>query len=165
MSLGYPVEESDSPLEFLPIDRLSPGLKHPCQDHMLGSEGRVWWLGRTRLDSPCSYPCPQPLFRDLCTKAWLTQDTLLPLMEKVLAFAKHLELVVPACMQVSGRGRHLVGTCPARLLTPSLPPPPRPGDSAGGAPLRGPRVPGAGAEPAEAAPGRGPQGLLPEDEP
>uniref|UniRef100_A0A8C7B3M4 Exocyst complex component 3 like 4 n=1 Tax=Neovison vison TaxID=452646 RepID=A0A8C7B3M4_NEOVI len=33
----------------------------------------------------------QPLFRNLCTKAWLTQDVLQPLMDKVVAFARHLE--------------------------------------------------------------------------
>ncbi|CAK6431749.1 unnamed protein product [Pipistrellus nathusii] len=37
----------------------------------------------------------QPLFRLLCTKAWLTEDTLRPLMDKVVAFAGHLERVVP----------------------------------------------------------------------
>ncbi|XP_075387693.1 exocyst complex component 3-like protein 4 [Tenrec ecaudatus] len=37
----------------------------------------------------------QPLFRLLCTKAWLTQDTLQPLMNKVVAFARQLELVAP----------------------------------------------------------------------
>ncbi|ELK01234.1 exocyst complex component 3-like protein 4 [Pteropus alecto] len=41
----------------------------------------------------------QPLFRVLCTKAWLTQDALLPIMEKVLAFTSQLELVVPARAQ------------------------------------------------------------------
>uniref|UniRef100_A0A8D0WNF8 Exocyst complex component 3 like 4 n=1 Tax=Sus scrofa TaxID=9823 RepID=A0A8D0WNF8_PIG len=35
----------------------------------------------------------QPLFRVLCTKAWLTQDVLQPLMDKVVAFAGHLERV------------------------------------------------------------------------
>ncbi|XP_066132069.1 exocyst complex component 3-like protein 4 isoform X2 [Saccopteryx bilineata] len=37
----------------------------------------------------------QPLFRALCTKAWLTQDTLQPIMDKVVVFAHHLEHVVP----------------------------------------------------------------------
>uniref|UniRef100_G1MIP7 Exocyst complex component 3-like protein 4 n=1 Tax=Ailuropoda melanoleuca TaxID=9646 RepID=G1MIP7_AILME len=37
----------------------------------------------------------QPLFRVLCTKAWLTQDVLQPLMDKVVAFARHLEHVAP----------------------------------------------------------------------
>ncbi|XP_053459190.1 exocyst complex component 3-like protein 4 isoform X1 [Nycticebus coucang] len=36
----------------------------------------------------------QPLFRVVCTKGWLTQDMLRPLMDKVLAFARHLEHVV-----------------------------------------------------------------------
>ncbi|KAL2789463.1 exocyst complex component 3-like protein 4 [Daubentonia madagascariensis] len=35
----------------------------------------------------------QPLFRVVCTKSWLTQDTLRPLMDKVVAFAHHLEHV------------------------------------------------------------------------
>ncbi|XP_027958240.1 exocyst complex component 3-like protein 4 [Eumetopias jubatus] len=37
----------------------------------------------------------QPLFRVLCTKAWLTQDVLQPIMDKVVAFARHLEHVAP----------------------------------------------------------------------
>ncbi|XP_057399570.1 exocyst complex component 3-like protein 4 [Balaenoptera acutorostrata] len=37
----------------------------------------------------------QPLFKVLCTKAWLTQDVLQPLLDKVVAFAGHLEHVVP----------------------------------------------------------------------
>ncbi|XP_030740877.1 exocyst complex component 3-like protein 4 [Echinops telfairi] len=37
----------------------------------------------------------QPLFRLLCTRAWLTQDALQPLMDKVVAFARQLELVAP----------------------------------------------------------------------
>lgn len=37
----------------------------------------------------------QPLFRTLCTKVWLTQDTLQPLMDKVVAFNRHLEHVAP----------------------------------------------------------------------
>ncbi|KAG8514424.1 Exocyst complex component 3-like protein 4, partial [Galemys pyrenaicus] len=36
----------------------------------------------------------QPLFSALCTKDWLTQDPLKPLMDKVVAFARHLEHVV-----------------------------------------------------------------------
>ncbi|XP_059771041.1 exocyst complex component 3-like protein 4 isoform X1 [Balaenoptera ricei] len=36
----------------------------------------------------------QPLFKVLCTKAWLTQDVLQPLLDKVVAFAGHLEHVV-----------------------------------------------------------------------
>uniref|UniRef100_A0A2K6FN26 Exocyst complex component 3-like protein 4 n=1 Tax=Propithecus coquereli TaxID=379532 RepID=A0A2K6FN26_PROCO len=35
----------------------------------------------------------QPLFRVVCTKGWLAQDTLRPLMDKVVAFAHHLEHV------------------------------------------------------------------------
>ncbi|XP_037357919.1 exocyst complex component 3-like protein 4 [Talpa occidentalis] len=37
----------------------------------------------------------QPLFSAVCTKDWLTQDPLTPLMDKVVAFARHLEHVVP----------------------------------------------------------------------
>ncbi|XP_057588694.1 exocyst complex component 3-like protein 4 isoform X2 [Hippopotamus amphibius kiboko] len=37
----------------------------------------------------------QPLFKALCTKAWLTQDVLRPLMDKVVAFARQLEHVAP----------------------------------------------------------------------
>lgn len=35
----------------------------------------------------------QPLFRFVCIKNWLTQDTLCPLLDKVKAFAHHLTLV------------------------------------------------------------------------
>ncbi|XP_062944391.1 exocyst complex component 3-like protein 4 [Cynocephalus volans] len=35
----------------------------------------------------------QPLFKALCTKGWLTQDTLHPLMDKVVVFAHHLKHV------------------------------------------------------------------------
>ncbi|XP_070370459.1 exocyst complex component 3-like protein 4 isoform X3 [Equus asinus] len=42
----------------------------------------------------------QPLFKVLCTRAWLTQDVLLPLMDKVVAFALHLEHVAPPWAQV-----------------------------------------------------------------
>ncbi|XP_049754651.1 exocyst complex component 3-like protein 4 isoform X1 [Elephas maximus indicus] len=38
----------------------------------------------------------QPLFRAVCTKAWLTQDVLQPVMDKVVAFGRHLELVAPS---------------------------------------------------------------------
>nr|XP_023484216.1 exocyst complex component 3-like protein 4 isoform X2 [Equus caballus] len=41
----------------------------------------------------------QPLFKVLCTRAWLTQDVLLPLMDKVVAFALHLEHVAPPWAQ------------------------------------------------------------------
>uniref|UniRef100_G1TIT9 Exocyst complex component 3 like 4 n=1 Tax=Oryctolagus cuniculus TaxID=9986 RepID=G1TIT9_RABIT len=37
----------------------------------------------------------QPLFRAVCTKGWLTEDLLGPLMDRVVAFARHLEHVVP----------------------------------------------------------------------
>lgn len=54
----------------------------------------------------------QPLFRLLCTKAWLTQDTLQPLMDKVVSFAGHLERLAPPRAQVFGRSVALVGSCP-----------------------------------------------------
>nr|XP_020042854.1 exocyst complex component 3-like protein 4 [Castor canadensis] len=41
----------------------------------------------------------QPLFRVLCTKSWLTQDTLYPLMDKVVTFAHHLQHVAPPLAQ------------------------------------------------------------------
>ncbi|XP_037687706.1 exocyst complex component 3-like protein 4 [Choloepus didactylus] len=37
----------------------------------------------------------QPLFRAVCSKSWLTVDTLRPVMDKVVAFAGHLEHVAP----------------------------------------------------------------------
>ncbi|KAF7466718.1 Hypothetical predicted protein [Marmota monax] len=37
----------------------------------------------------------QPLFGALSTKSWLTQDTLHPIMDKVVAFAHHLKHVTP----------------------------------------------------------------------
>lgn len=48
--------------------------------------------------------CPQLLFRALCTKAWLTQDLLQPLMDKVVAFSGLLEHMAPPLAQVSGGG-------------------------------------------------------------
>lgn len=48
--------------------------------------------------------CPQPLFKVLYTKSWLTQDTLRPLMDKVVDFAHHLEHVTPPLAQVPGSG-------------------------------------------------------------
>lgn len=41
----------------------------------------------------------QPLFRVLCTKAWLTQDLLKPLMDKVVAFSHLLEHMAPPLAQ------------------------------------------------------------------
>ncbi|KAI4573177.1 hypothetical protein MJG53_013015 [Ovis ammon polii x Ovis aries] len=41
----------------------------------------------------------QPLFRVLCTKAWLTQDLLQPLMDKVVAFSGLLEHMAPPLAQ------------------------------------------------------------------
>ncbi|XP_029340834.1 exocyst complex component 3-like protein 4 isoform X2 [Mus caroli] len=43
----------------------------------------------------------QPLFKVLYTKSWLTQDTLRPLMDKVVDFAHHLEHVTPPLAQGS----------------------------------------------------------------
>ncbi|XP_039107138.1 exocyst complex component 3-like protein 4 [Hyaena hyaena] len=48
----------------------------------------------------------QPLFRVLCTKAWLTQDVLQPLMDKVVAFAHHLEHVAPLWAQETLQEAH-----------------------------------------------------------
>ncbi|XP_054423728.1 exocyst complex component 3-like protein 4 [Pteronotus mesoamericanus] len=48
----------------------------------------------------------QPCFRVLCTKAWLTQDVLQPLMDKVVAFARHLEHVIPLCAQETLQEAH-----------------------------------------------------------
>ncbi|XP_059541825.1 exocyst complex component 3-like protein 4 isoform X1 [Myotis daubentonii] len=48
----------------------------------------------------------QPLFKLLCTKAWLTQDTLQPLMDKVVAFAGHLERVAPPRAQETLQEAH-----------------------------------------------------------
>ncbi|ELK31579.1 Exocyst complex component 3-like protein 4 [Myotis davidii] len=48
----------------------------------------------------------QPLFRLLCTKAWLTQDTLQPLMDKVVAFAGHLERLAPPRAQETLQEAH-----------------------------------------------------------
>lgn len=63
--------------------------------------------------------CPQPLFRVLCTKAWLTQDVLQPLMDKVVAFAGHLERVASPWAQVWERGLGCAGGLPgARTIDP-----------------------------------------------
>lgn len=43
---------------------------------------------------------PQPLFRAVCSKSWLTEDTLQPVMDKVVAFARRLSYVTPPCAQV-----------------------------------------------------------------
>ncbi|XP_016070374.1 PREDICTED: exocyst complex component 3-like protein 4 [Miniopterus natalensis] len=48
----------------------------------------------------------QPLFRILCTKAWLTQDALQPLMDKVITFARHLEHVAPLPAQETLQEAH-----------------------------------------------------------
>lgn len=51
----------------------------------------------------------QPLFKVLYTKSWLTQDTLHPLMDKVVDFAHHLEHVTPPLAQVPGSGVAAMG--------------------------------------------------------
>lgn len=89
--------------------------------------------------------CPQPLFKVLYTKSWLTQDTLRPLMDKVVDFAHHLEHVTPPLAQVPGSG-WLAWVCRAHGFDPDHYHLPLPGDTAGGAPFCGPRIPGAGAE-------------------
>ncbi|XP_051052603.1 exocyst complex component 3-like protein 4 isoform X2 [Phodopus roborovskii] len=43
----------------------------------------------------------QPLFKALYTRSWLTQDTLRPLVDKVVDFARHLEHVTPPLAQGS----------------------------------------------------------------
>ncbi|KAK2492411.1 hypothetical protein MC885_010930 [Smutsia gigantea] len=48
----------------------------------------------------------QPYFRVLCTKAWLTQDALQPLMDKVVAFAQHLKHVAPPWAQEALQEAH-----------------------------------------------------------
>lgn len=50
----------------------------------------------------------------LYTKNWLTQDTLRPLMDKVVDFAHHLEHVTPLLAQVPGNrvtGMGVHGPC------------------------------------------------------
>lgn len=47
----------------------------------------------------CPPLCPWPLFWVLCTKAWLTQDLLQPLMDKVVAFSGLLEHMAPPLAQ------------------------------------------------------------------
>ena len=58
--------------------------------------------GQPSANCPLLYP--QPLFRVLCTKAWLTQDLLQPLMDKVVAFTGLLEHMAPPLAPVSGGG-------------------------------------------------------------
>ncbi|XP_022361182.1 exocyst complex component 3-like protein 4 isoform X2 [Enhydra lutris kenyoni] len=62
----------------------------------------------------------QPLFRDLCTKAWLTQDVLQPLMDKVVAFAGHLEHMAPLRAQetLQELHRYVVREYLAQVLRP-----------------------------------------------
>ncbi|XP_045304280.1 exocyst complex component 3-like protein 4 isoform X2 [Leopardus geoffroyi] len=62
----------------------------------------------------------QPLFRVLCTKAWLTHDVLQPLMDKVVAFAHHLEHVAPLRAQetLQEAHRYVVREYLAQVLRP-----------------------------------------------
>ncbi|XP_059039187.1 exocyst complex component 3-like protein 4 isoform X2 [Mustela lutreola] len=62
----------------------------------------------------------QPLFRNLCTKAWLTQDVLQPLMDKVVAFAHHLEHMAPLPAQetLQELHRYVVREYLAQVLRP-----------------------------------------------
>ncbi|GAB5573191.1 exocyst complex component 3-like protein 4 isoform X1 [Prionailurus iriomotensis] len=62
----------------------------------------------------------QPLFRVLCTKAWLTHDVLQPLMDKVVAFAHHLEHVAPPRAQetLQEAHRYVVREYLAQVLRP-----------------------------------------------
>ncbi|XP_058596343.1 exocyst complex component 3-like protein 4 isoform X3 [Neofelis nebulosa] len=62
----------------------------------------------------------QPLFRVLCTKAWLTHDVLQPLMDKVVAFAHHLEHVAPLRAQetLQEAHRYVVREYLAQVLSP-----------------------------------------------
>ena len=55
-----------------------------------------------QLFADCPPLCPWPLFWVLCTKAWLTQDLLQPLMDKVVAFSGLLEHMAPLLAQVFG---------------------------------------------------------------
>ncbi|XP_055969731.1 exocyst complex component 3-like protein 4 [Sorex fumeus] len=48
----------------------------------------------------------QPLFRVLCTKDWLNQDALQPLLDQVEAFAGHLQRVVPPLAQETLQEAH-----------------------------------------------------------
>ncbi|KAI5767734.1 EXOC3L4 [Gulo gulo luscus] len=62
----------------------------------------------------------QPLFRALCTKEWLTHDVLHPLMDKVVAFARHLEHVAPLRAQetLQELHRYVVREYLAQVLRP-----------------------------------------------
>ncbi|XP_048218362.1 exocyst complex component 3-like protein 4 isoform X2 [Perognathus longimembris pacificus] len=48
----------------------------------------------------------QPLFRVLCTKSWLTQDALGPVMDKAVAFARHLAHVASPLAQETLQEAH-----------------------------------------------------------
>ena len=65
-----------------------------------------------QLSADCPPLCPQPLFWDQCTKAWLTQDLLQPVMDKVVAFSGLLEHMAPPLAQVSGGGAGAGGGVP-----------------------------------------------------
>lgn len=48
----------------------------------------------------------QPLFKVLCTKDWLDQDALQPLLDRVEAFGRHLQHVVPPLAQETLQEAH-----------------------------------------------------------
>lgn len=62
----------------------------------------------------------QPLFKVLCTKDWLTQDALQPLLDKVVTFGGHLEHVVPPRAQetLQEAHRYVVREYLAQVLKP-----------------------------------------------
>lgn len=54
----------------------------------------------------CLQQDTQPLFKVLCTKDWLKQDALQPLLDRVEAFARHLQHVVPPLAQETLQEAH-----------------------------------------------------------
>ncbi|XP_060037060.1 exocyst complex component 3-like protein 4 [Erinaceus europaeus] len=62
----------------------------------------------------------QPFFKVLCTKDWLTQDVLQPVLDKVMAFGGHLEHVVPSRAQetLQEAHRYVVREYLAQVLKP-----------------------------------------------
>ena len=71
----------------------------------------------------CPPLCPWPLFWVLCTKAWLTQDLLQPLMDKVVAFSGLLEHMAPLLAQVFGGRAGAGGGVPRAPPCDPVPPP------------------------------------------